>query len=75
MAISPSPRSRANDGLGAAFKQKALAVMPKPETAAQGPMSAQSGDEHFEDLAEQINAQNRRRYVKGWCCNLFCFIC
>jgi hypothetical protein len=62
MAISPSPRSRSND----AFKPKALAVMPKPETAAQSPLSAQSGDERFDDLAEQINAQNRRRYVKGW---------
>ena len=47
------------------MRPKTLPLSTKPAEEVGSPMSNSSDDEDTGDLAEQMNARNRRNFVKG----------
>ena len=66
MAVSPVRTYTAGSGTkDGGPKPMPLPFLKKPAELAAGPSSNQPESEDTGDLAEQMNEQNRRKYVKG----------
>ena len=66
MAVSPLVHSAGTATAGTAtMRQKSLTTSNKASEDLGSPMSNPSEDEDTGDLAEQMNARNRRNFVKG----------
>ena len=66
MAVSPLVHSANATTTGTAtMRQKTLTISSKAAEDLGSPMSNPSEDEDTGDLAEQMNARNRRNFVKG----------